>query len=279
MTMRSTIRQAMVAMSLATAALLASAGPLAQNYSAGNVEGHATSGLYDAQNLYLVGLVPWEANLLPPRPIYASTFALTFFDVLVAAFPQAGGRTFSSSLNELTGGSLVIRTYDVVGQSDRVGAALHVEYKPGAGDPTDNIHWIQVIRTNHKIGEAHGTEEWKVDNLGAATPYYDTSAAANSRNFYDLPWRSDGDAKHIWIGQLMLVSGPADGVGAITFLGGLTWGWENHAFRDSVATFSTPLGIDLTVAGVPEAQTWLMLALGLLFVARSVRARALDSRA
>jgi hypothetical protein len=136
-----------------------------------------------------------------------------------------------------------------------VGAALHVEYAPAGTDPTTNIHWIQVVSNNHKLNAAHGTADFKVDNLGATTPYYDTLAAANSRNFYDFPWRDDGGASHTWSAELLLVQGPANGVGNILFLGGLSWGWENH-----------PL------AAVPEPQAWLLLLLGLALLA-AARAR------
>ena len=241
-----------------------SASPLTTSYGAAVVEGFATSGLYDAQDTYTIAAVDWQANLLPITPIYARSFGLSFFDVLHTAFPTAAGRTFASVVNELSAGSIVVKTYDVLGTPDSVGAAMHARYVPAGTDPTTDIHWIQVVRNNHLLNAAHGTEDFKVDNLGAATPYYDTDGAANDRNFYDLPLRDDSGESHIWIAQLLLVSGPADGNGPITFLGGLTWGWENHPIRGAVATFSTPL--DISITPVPEPQIYALMVGGLVLL-------------
>jgi hypothetical protein len=248
----------------ASAAPALAASPLTTSYGAATVEGFATSGLYDAQDTYSIAAVDWEANLLPITPIYARSFGLSFFDVLHAAFPTAAGRTYQSAVDELSAGSIVVKTYDVLGTADSVGAALHARYVPAGSDPTADIHWIQVIRNNHLLNAAHGTEDFRVDNLGAATPYYDTEGAANSRNFYDLPLRDDAGESHIWIAQLLLVSGPEDGKGPITFLGGLTWGWENHPVRGAVATFSTPL--DISITPVPEPQAYALMIGGLLLL-------------
>lgn len=264
------------ALALGAAPALA-ANPLTTSYGAAVVEGFATSGLYDARNTYTVNAVEWEANLLPVTPIYARSFGQSFFDVLHAAFPSAGGRTYQSAVDELSAGSIVVKTYDVLGTEASVGAALHARYVPAGTDPTADIHWIQVIRNNHALSGAHGTEDFKVDNLGAATPYYDTDGAANDRNFFDEPLRDDGGESHIWIGQLLLVSGPADGKGAITFLGGLTWGWENHPVRGAVATFSTALDISTTPPPVPEPETYALFLAGLWVV--GVLARRRDRRA
>jgi hypothetical protein len=226
------------------------AGPLTENYAAATVLTFATSGVYDAQDTYTIGAVNWEANLLPVKAVYLQTMSLGDFAVLAAAFPATNGRTYQSSTGSLSDGSLIVRTYDVIGTPAKVGAALHVEYVPAGTDPTTDIHWIQVVSNNHRIGAAHGTADFKVDNLGGTTPYYDILAAANSRNFYDYPFRTDGGSSHSWSAELLLVQGPADGKGNIRFLGGLSWGWENH-----------PL------AAVPEPQAGLMMLIGLVLLA------------
>mgnify|MGYP003383188424 CR=1 FL=1 len=249
-----------LALVLGTAQALA-ASPLTTSYGAAVVEGFDTSGVYDAKDTYMLNNVEWEANLLPVTPIYARSFGLSFFDVLVTAFPSTAARTYQSAANELSAGSIVVKTYDVLGTENSVGAAMHARYVPALNDPSTDIHWIQVIRNNHSLSGAHGTEDFKVDNLGAATPYYDTDGAANDRNFFDEPLRDDGGESHIWIAQLLLVSGPVDGNGAITFLGGLTWGWENHAVRGALATFSTPL--DISITPVPEPHTYALMVGGL----------------
>lgn len=256
-----------------TVATAAQAVPLTGDYKSFTVFDFTTSGVHDKTDPYLVGGgegVAWEANLLPATATNARSFSTVAFDILTAAFPQAGGRTYASAARELSPGSLIMRTDDVLGSGRGVGAEIHVEYKPGIGDPTTDIHWIQVIATNHKLGAAHGTEDYKVDVVaGNATPYYDPGFAADTRNFLDTPSRGDSEESHIWLAQLMLVTGPANGVGAITFLGGINWGWENHKVGAAVATFTGQTGLDFVAAvtTVPEPASRALLLLGLLAVA------------
>ncbi|MDA0765313.1 MAG: hypothetical protein O3A87_01140 [Verrucomicrobia bacterium] len=156
-----------------------------------------------------------------------------FANILSSTFPAGAGWTFQSSVNELSDSSLVIHTYDVQGTAARVGADFHVEYVPHAGDPTVDVHWIQVVTDNHALpGNLHGTLENEVDNPfspGGRSPYHDDGAAATSREFYDFPGRTDTNRAHDWTAELFLVTGPAAeaGPGNIIFHGGITWGWSN----------------------------------------------------
>ncbi len=214
-----------------------------------------TSGVHDTEDHYMSnGLECW-ANLKPIDVEYSRAVSQNFFDVLTAAFPGSDGWSYASAINELSDDSLVVHTYDVQGTSARVGAEFHLEYVPGAGDPTTNLHWIQVVTTNHSIrnppGSAHGTTFNGVDNpfspMGRS-PYYDDGGAATSMHFYDFPGRTDTWRSHTWKAELFLVSGPVAGAtGLITFHGGVTWGWENDCVPEPTSMALLAAGIGATI--------------------------------
>ncbi len=80
---------------------------------------------------------------------------------------------------------------------------IALTYVPGVGDPTgDNLHWVQVIRTNlpTDFGTANG--QTKPDDPGftysiddgygpgvPGNPYYDSGYAADDTTFIDRPSR------------------------------------------------------------------------------------------
>ncbi|MCS6862972.1 MAG: hypothetical protein NZT92_21930 [Abditibacteriales bacterium] len=116
-----------------------------------------------------------------------------------------------------------------------MGAYIDIEYKPGAGDPKDNLHWIQVVSDNHSIEGNHGDRENRVDvDPGARTPYYDDGDTADQRNFFDAPRRPDPENNHDWIAALFLVKGrdSVDKPVTIYTNSGILWGWTNIFFRD-----------------------------------------------
>ena len=99
------------------------------------------------------------------------------------------------------------------------GANFGIGYHSKAGDPTDSVHWVQVIHTNDPLGrakdfavnEGNGFFDYIDDIPDAgkpANPYYDVAtegAAANSTDFEDRPvarlenWRrlaSPGLSRH-----------------------------------------------------------------------------------
>jgi hypothetical protein len=98
-----------------------------------------------------------------------------------------------------------------------------------------SIHWIQVVSDNHKLGAGggHGVIENKVDTKVADSPYYDPARpgapgySANSREFTDHPWRTDGQNGHYWHAELYLVQEIA--AKTAKFWAGVNWGWTNGA--------------------------------------------------
>ncbi len=56
-----------------------------------------------------------------------------------------------------------------------VGDEFCFNYNASGDDPTDNLHWIQVVSTN-----TGGSPETVVDNGVSSSPCYDASGAANS---------------------------------------------------------------------------------------------------
>ncbi len=256
--MKNYFRLCLLGLAVSCAWISAQAQIVITDYKSKSVFGFTTSGLYDPTDLYQVGAQDWVANLLPLQVTYRRAVSDNFFQVLSTAYPGASGLRYASAVNQLSAGSLVVHTYDVIGTPNRVGAELHLEYIPGGNDPTANMHWIQVVKNNHASGQPHGTPANNVDNgasPGGRSPYYDDGGAANGRDFYDFPRRPDGNQSHIWQAELFLVSGPPPGMeGLITFHGGVVWGWENHP--------------------VPEPSTiWFAAGFILLLLIKTLRAR------
>ena len=210
--------------------------PVTTNFTQGpdNVEGNPTSGIYDPVDVYpLPPGKTGKAFLNPLLPTDQLNPSVNFRVILQAAFP-APGWTFPNSPKELTTGSLEVRTYDVIGTPTEVGADFHVKYRPGVGDPTaatHDIHWIQVLKNNHKLSNPHGTPDNKVDILaGSTSPFYDELGAANSTDFFDGPRRLDGENEHFFDFELFLVTRPLGSglaAGEVTVWSGVNWGWAN----------------------------------------------------
>lgn len=227
----------LVALVVGTAALCAAgsvfAGPVQADYASRVSFGRTTAGVNRQTQAYTVGTDNWTANLVPPTVSEINnTGGEFFFAQLAAEYPAASGWSFSSAVNTLSNNSLKIHTYAVTGSAGFVGAEIDIEYVPGVGDPTANIHWIQVVRDNHNVtgNPGHGNGELVVDqNNGRRSPYYDDGFAANSRNFYDFSGRNDGGATHLWQAELYLVVGPAaTAPGPVTiYRTGMAWGWNN----------------------------------------------------
>jgi hypothetical protein len=142
-----------------------------------------------------------------------------FFNVLNRSFSSANGWNITGSVAGLSNNSLQVTTYSALGSAQRVGASFAVTYVPGAGDPTANIHWIQVVSDNDAItypgGVATpnpGTLENKVDlaRNNTTTPYYDTGTpvVATSRMFLDTSTRSTVEFDNTWVATLFLAGGP-----------------------------------------------------------------------
>lgn len=200
--------------------------------------GFTTSGVHDPVDIYETPNGWGIAFLDPTRPVHPltqETLYYNFFNVLNRQFPPTSGWSFVGDARRISDNSLRVHTYDAVGTRAFVGADIDIEYRPTPNtvDPTANMHWIQVVSNNHRIGGRHGDLDNKVDVLRDRTPYYDSDFAANSRNFLDTPRRPDPEQDHDWIAALFLVSGPTT-PGRVTIFNhaGILWGWENRFFRN-----------------------------------------------
>ena len=232
----------------------ASGSPLTTDYrqssfTIGNVT-YTTPGIYDPTDQYIIGAqeTHWFANLQPPNPAYLISPNSGVTEYFSAAFPTTAGWSYAFSDSALSENSLVVHNYSVVGTAQLVGARFHVEYTPHGADPTDNIHWIQVISNNHGRS-GHDAPAHEIDNTYSSSPYYDYGGTANSRHFYDFPFRTDANRRHYWSAELFLVTGQAvdSGPGLITFYGGINWGWENHPVPEPSALLLSGVALSALV--------------------------------
>lgn len=203
------------------------------NLGSETVFGYTTSGELDPKDVYAVGTKTCTAELYPNAifPVEVDTPTTAYLNTLRSAFPAW---TFNTASSDLSDKSIEIRTYDVQGTAARVGVEIHAHYARHSGDPSSNLHWIQVLTTNHGLrGTGHGPIATYTDvanNATATDPYYDTGYAANASDIYDFPGRGDTSQDHTWEATTFLVTGPASGSasGTVTIrVPGFNWGWKN----------------------------------------------------
>lgn len=210
-------------------------------FESATVSGIALSGDFDPEEPYAVGTLQCKTELYPNIifPTEADTPSAAYLAALNGAYPAW---TFNTAAGDLSDSSIEIKTYDAVGTSTRAGVWIHAEYVPDGTDPTNNIHWIQILTTNHGLqGTGHGPSATYIDNSGGTTPYYDEGYVADNRNIVDRPSRSDASVNHTWEATTFLCTGPAVGAGAGTVTiqtPGFTWGWKNTcAATDGLTEF------------------------------------------
>lgn len=237
---------------------------------------------------YLVGADTWRVALDPDPAEYLrgpdQATAAT-----IAAQLNAPGWTFASSAHELSDNSLIVHWYEAVYEQHCVnnpangvcvGANFGLEYQHGADDPVD-VHWLQVVVSNHKLGAPHGTPENGIDPSAAAV-YFDNAGVAGSTFFVDTPRRNDVDKAHNWTAYLFLVTGPpinADHTvtpGLITFYGGVKWGWKNFCVAPPGKAPISEGDDDVCVrtGNTPEPGSAAYLTIAALLLAILVRWRA-----
>ena len=219
------------------------ATPLKMAPVAATVFGYATSGINQEKHAYTnsdaaaweVVQVPFDASLITldksnPGTIGSDEGKL-FWNTLDSF---GGGWTFSVGATDLLDDSYIIKTADPehgripndqncqINHPLCVGMEFHASYDDKGTNP-DSIHWIQVVYDTFTGAVFTG-----VDNLGAASPYYDHFGAADGTDFYDHP-RIDGlDNRALFFeAYLFAVTGPAaSSPGAVTVLPqGVFWGF------------------------------------------------------
>jgi hypothetical protein len=238
----------------------AHADPIAIQYGPQTTKGITSSGASNTFQIYHTAN-GWGVTFLEPtvpiNPLNYSTSAGTgtlyynYFNTLDRMYPTTKGWTITGNATKLSAGSLKVTTYGAVGTPREVGADFAVTYRPSTtapnNDPTNNIHWIQVLSTNNAITrDANGdpmsnpgmnANKVDVQRNNTTSPYYDRGFAANSRGFIDEPRRPDVEFQNNWIASVFLASGPTNPGNAanpatITVYNdsGLLWGWQNFFF-------------------------------------------------
>src|SRR5688572_28612715 len=190
-TVRALVVALAVSLALAPAAL---AVPLTTDYTPGNalfsqgngVEVRAFYGEHVPGVDYTVGNDAWRVTIRPDPPVYLRSIGDAALGILQGEFTGAAGWTYASAAMELSDDSLVVRRYAARHIGASVGADFFVEYVPQGTDPTD-VHWIQIVTNNHRLGAGHGTPENRVDHLVAGSPYYDHGGLAGPRFLLDRP--------------------------------------------------------------------------------------------
>jgi len=230
---------------------------------------------------YQIGRQNWEVwtDPDPPRYLRGTANAGDYFNILSSTYKPADGWVYTSAVRELSDDSLIVHWYEAFHGGTSVGVNFGIEYAPHEGDPAD-VHWLQVVVSNHKIGARHGTPERTVDEANPNWLYYDNGGAANNRFLRDRPRRSDHGEAHDWLAYLFLVSGPAVNnnrsvtPGNITFYGGVEWGWHNACRARNGEFCSEDSG------EVPEPSTLTMLVAGAILIAIRIipLRRNVDSR-
>jgi hypothetical protein len=229
------------------------------DWDSAEVFGYATSGAYDPEEPYAVGLVTCRTELHPniifPTEVDPPTAG--YLDTLNDAFPAW---TFDTAAAELSDDSIEVKTYDAIGTSTRVGVWIHARYVPHDSDPTEDLHWVQVLTTNHGLqGTGHGPVVTYEDvHSSATTPYYDDGYAADDSDILDRPSRTDAAVDHTWEATTFLATGPdiGDPAGTVTLqVPGFNWGWKNtcvesdgimefHYLIEEAETIQLPEGLE-----------------------------------
>jgi hypothetical protein len=201
------------------------------NFEPATEFGFPLSGELDLEEPYATGILQCKTELYPNQifPTENAAFSASYLATLNSTFP---GWTFNNAAGTLSDDAIEIKTYDAIGTSTMAGVWIHARYVPHGADPITNIHWVQILTTNHGLrGSGHGSSATYVDVAsGTTTPYYDEGYAADGTDLIDRPFRSDASRNHTWEATTFLVTGPnvGAGPGTVTLLGpGFTWGWKN----------------------------------------------------
>ncbi len=161
------------------------------------------------------------------------------------------GWQFNSSNTNISG-RFDIGVYNALAYPNSVGADFQLRYAPSGDDPLNNVHWIQVVTTNHLIdvnlaGQIilnqylGNSPVSKIDvfveqrNLNhidlnpqrqSFNPFYDTYGDAAQNYFNDFVGRRTYLTEpRIWLAELYLVRLVAPRTVAI--YNGVSWGWRS----------------------------------------------------
>lgn len=282
-------RIGLLALLLCAAVRPLSAGPVQiapQPKNPDKVGNYPTTGIIDPSIVYTTGGKKWTTTTIPIGFLSAAMLAAQGNEnPYVQALNNFGmGWTFTFAPDvTLADESLLVHTYQAQGptppasnnlafrlgadagqigdatcvkNNNCTGAEFYVAYNPSGPDPTNDVHWVQVIDDGSEFHPDIGTVLKTVKGKPTVVPipYYDDGEhTANDRAFVDFPFTREIDTPSVFDATLFLVSGPsAETPGLVTIYGAITWGWSNQPIPEpaTVLLFGAGLGLLWTASSL-----------------------------
>ena len=218
--------------------------------------GFESAGLLEAkgnENPYLQALNNfgrgWTYTFNTTATIADNTFQVHTYQAQAPQPPAANNLAYRKGADSGSTGDI-----GCVKSNNCTGAEFYFHYNPMGDDPTNDVHWIQVIDHGGDFTVDAGVVINIVNGkpMVALAPYYDDGMhTANATGFLDFPTNFNAHTPSTFSAELFLVTGPSiDTPGLVTIYGAIDWGWSN---------LPTPLN-------VPEPATVVLFAAGLASV-------------
>ena len=233
-----------------------------------NFLGTATTGVVRPVATYTVGATTWQTTNNPLQfdsasYLQAQGLESPFLQALSNQLGAGWSYTFNTTA-VIADNTFQVHTYDAQGPpppasnndaltaigvcpaANCVGTQLFFNYVPTGGDPTTNIHWVQILYDNYLIGggAARVTPFYEIDNDGGTVPYYDVPFVADSTGFKDTPFATGPGSPTVFDALDLLVSGPAPNMpGQFTIYGGIEWGFSNQQTPEPSSAAGIVLGL------------------------------------
>jgi hypothetical protein len=182
------------------------------------------------------------------------------------------------------GGQAALTDWRAFAGNATSGAQIRIDYSPG----TQNLRWIQIVRTNAPYGPlwqprlAYHDGWFYIDNglyASGGDPFYDPAGDATQHYFHDMPYRDHVNYGSLyWIAYLYPALGDAQTKTLSIADVGIQYAW----YRGGGQTSGDPgIGQDsMAITAVPEVRSlyFLMVFLFLAVVSRLVQRTRLRRR-